>query len=258
MDPTVSGSLAGYILKVRNNTSSTRMLELGLSNALSYLQVQGDAYERMFNAVTRVGELLNQMQDATKRASDSDLYVKEFVQMQQEIKDALKTEFNGRTVVSEYDSSPMEVYLTPDGKQKIYISESYVGLDFNSPNFSASNFDWMTLKDIAFTVARDTATETGVLSVVTSTQISNLISDLSDRFSINVSQQAQVLDSINAIRERNASNERSASMISDVNVAFEVAKLNQATLRFHGAVASMTQSNVLADAALRLLSSKAS
>lgn len=83
-----------------------------------------------------------------------------------------------------------------------------------------------------------------------------LIQDLSQRIAMNLSEQSSLRLNLDRIRERMLGTEAATSRVADVDVAQELSALARNDMQFQGAIATKTQSNVLADSALMILSNQ--
>ena len=89
-----SGGLAvGMKLESTNNLNQS-VIE-NLQNALSYLQLQDEAMDKMSEIVDRVGQLRVIASDITKNDSDILNYSKEFLELQGKMDNAAETKLNG-------------------------------------------------------------------------------------------------------------------------------------------------------------------
>ena len=108
-----SGGLAvGMKLESENNLN--RSIMKNLQNALSYLQLQDEAMDKMSEIVDRVGQLRALASDITKNDSDILNYSKEFLELQGKMDNAAETKLNGidlfvfqqQTLSSKIESTP--------------------------------------------------------------------------------------------------------------------------------------------------------
>ena len=134
-----SGGLAvGMKLESENNLN--RSIMKNLQNALSYLQLQDEAMDKMSEIVDRVGQLRALASDITKNDSDILNYSKEFLELQGKMDNAAETKLNGidlfvfqqQTLSSKIESSPT-THTNEDGSVENYLTYS---LNLETENIS--------------------------------------------------------------------------------------------------------------------------
>jgi flagellin-like hook-associated protein FlgL len=80
--------------------------------------------------------------------------------------------------------------------------------------------------------------------------------DISQRMAVNQTEQSQLRLNLDRIRERMLGTDAATSRVADVDVAQELTVLARTDMQFRGAIATKTQSNVLSDSVLQILSNQ--
>ena len=119
---------AGGLAVAYKLQSSVKRTEAALNNhqnALSYLQVQDGVLEAIGDIVDRMAELRTMAADVSKNAADVENYSKEFLELQDQLKQMKREKFNGVelfTVEEEWDN------LQGMNKAHLFVNgESYTG-----------------------------------------------------------------------------------------------------------------------------------
>ena len=119
---------AGGLAVAYKLQSSVKRTEAALNNhqnALSYLQVQDGVLEAIGDIVDRMAELRTMAADVSKNAADVENYSKEFLELQDQLKQMKREKFNGVelfTVEEEWDD------LQGMNKSHLFVNgESYTG-----------------------------------------------------------------------------------------------------------------------------------
>lgn len=265
VDPTSAGVEAGSVLKLRNSGLRLRALETGVVNALSFLETQAGVFQRMSDVVGRMSQLATQMRDPSKSSEDADNYFQEVSKLQDELSSYRMSQFNGRNLVNYLSGNgttqgtppeTLSVALSPEADNILNITQSDVttpgGLFISllGPINGLSTPDRIPVEGI------DNADD--LLSEVQWGQkgFDLLIQDIAQRMAVNQTEQSQLRLNLDRIRERMLGTEAATSRVADVDVAKELAVLTRTDMQFRGAIATKTQSNVLADSALQILSNQ--
>jgi len=265
-DPTQAGAQGSSVLKLRNSGLRLRALETGVVNAISYLETQAGVFQQMSSVVNRMSQLAMQMRDATKSTEDLDSYMKEMSQLQDELSSYRMSQFNGKNLLNYLNgdaltqtqgTSPeaMPVALNENGDMSLDVTQSDVSTasgPFNS---------FLGQITTASTPNTDGTGYTDVASIVDETQWGQkgfelLIQDITQRMTVNQTEQAQLRLNLDRIRERMLGTDFATSQVADVDVAQELAAMSRTDIQLRGAIATKTQSNVLADSALKILSNQ--
>lgn len=271
-DPMSAGVEAGSVFKLRNSGLRLRALETGIINAMSFLEAQAGVFQQMSVAVSRLSQLAVQMKDAVKSDEDVQNYFSEASELMQELSSYRAAQFNGQDLVrylysqaklnqglNDFVSSvnDLSVALTEDGKQSATITlndsstfnntlESLLGkiTDSTTPGDDDSGSG----ETIADFLSEGMWGQKG---------FDLLTNDLAQRIALNESEQSALRVNLDRIRERMMGTEAATSRVADADVAQELSALARTDMQLRGAIATRTQSNVLADSALMILSNQA-
>ena len=261
-EPTSAGVGAGSVLKLRNSGLRLRALESGIVNAMSFLETQAGVFQQMSNAVNRMSQLAIQMRDPSKSSDDADNYFKEVSELQDELSSYRMAQFNGRNLMDYLNvaagtgsGQSLSVALSEGGANTLELTQS----DVRKPG-GPFNFFLGQITEASF----PNADGTGVASVGDLLDESQwgqkgfdfLIEDIAQRMAVNQAEQSRLRVNLDRIRDRMQGTDTATSRVADVDVAQELAVLTRTDIQFRGAIATKTQSNVLADSALRILSNQ--
>jgi len=265
VDPSLAGVEAGSVLMLRNSGLRLRALETGVFNAMSFLETQSGVFQQMASVVSRMSELATQMRDPIKNAADVSSAFGEFSMLQDELSSYRMSQFNGRNLMNYLSANVVEGALgsSPETLPVALSQEGGDTLNITQSEISASvPFISLLGKITALTTpGRDSSGVTGVAELLDEAQWGQkgfdfLLEDISTRIAVNQSEQSQLRMGLDRIRERMLGTEAAASRVADVDVAKELSVLARTDMQFRGAIATQTQSNVLADSALRILSNQ--
>ena len=271
VDPTSAGVEAGSVLKLRNSGLRLRALETGVVNALSFLETQAGVFQRMADVVGRMSQLGSQIVDPSKSADDANNYFEEVSELQEELSSYRMAQFNGRNLMNylngDSDSGSLgtapetlAVALSEQGNNFLNITQSDVRTPagpFNDllgqiTTVTTPNTDGFGLADDEYSDAATLADE----ALWGQKGFDVIIQDIAQRMAVNQTEQSQLRLNLDRIRERMLGTEAATSRVADVDVAKELAVLTRTDMQFRGAIATKTQSNVLADSALQILSNQ--
>ena len=256
-------SQTSTLVNLRSSGLRLRTIESGVQNALSYLETQAQVFQNMSNVVGRMSQLTSQMTDPTKDTNDIEAYFKEFVELGKELSSYRMASFNGRNLMDYLDDdgngSPgadpetLSVVLSEGGEKSQNITQSDV-------RNSVSPYGYLLGMITASTAPNTDGSGISSISELTDEGLwgqkgfQSVLDDLAKRLSVNQAEQSQLRLNLDRIRERALGMDAATSRIADVDVAGELTSLVKGDLQLHSAAASKTQSNVLADSALQLLS----
>lgn len=265
-EPTKAGTQVGSVLRLRNSGLRLRALESGVVNAISFLETQAGVFQQMSSAVSRMSQLAIQMRDVTKSPEDLDNYMKEMSELQDELSSYRMSQFNGKNLMNYLNGDAntqtkgtvqeaLPVALSEDGNMSLNVTQSDVSIPggpFNSflgqiTTVSTPNTDGTGYTDAASIADEGQWGQKG---------FDLLIQDITERLTVNQTEQAQLRLNLARIRERMLGTDFATSQVADVDVAQELASLSRSDIQLHGAIATKTQSNVLADSALKILSNQ--
>jgi flagellin-like hook-associated protein FlgL len=269
-DPTSAGVEAGSVLRLRNSGLRLRALETGVSNALSFLETQAGVFQRMADVVSRMSQLGSQMVDPSKSSEDVNNYFEEVSKLQEELSSYRMAQFNGRNLMNYLNGDLVEgtlgtapetlsVALSEQGDSVLNITQS----DLSSPagpfNVLLGQITAVTSPGTDSSGYADETADAALL--VDEAQYGQkgfdvIIQDIAQRMAVNQTEQSQLRLNLDRIRERMLGTEAATSRVADVDVAKELAVLTRTDIQFRGAIATKTQSNVLADSVLQILSNQ--
>ena len=266
VDPTSAGVQAGSVLKLRNSGLRLRSIETGVVNALSYLETQAGVFQQMSSVVNRMSELLDKMRDPTKDAEDVQNYFEEVTKLQDELSSYRMAQFNGKNLMNYLNGDTLtrsegtvpeiiSVALNEDANNTLNVTQSDVSTPgglFNSllgqiTTVSTPKTDGTGYTEYASLLDEGDWGQTG---------FELLTQDIAQRMAVNQTEQSQLRLNLDRIRERMLGTDAATSRVADVDVAQELTVLARTDMQFRGAIATKTQSNVLADSALQILSNQ--
>jgi flagellin-like hook-associated protein FlgL len=263
-DPSSAGVEAGSVLKLRNSGLRLRSIESGVVNAMSFLETQAGVFQRMADVVGRMSQLASQMTDPSKSAEDVDNYFKEVSELQDELSSYRMAQFNGRNLVNYLSGDGavlgtepeiLSVALNEDAGNTLNVTQSDVtpgGLFYSL----LGPITALTTPGRAASLGTDNAAS--LLSEIEWGQkgFERLTQDIAQRMAVNQTEQSRLRSNLDRIRERMLGTDAATSRVADVDVAQELAVLARTDMQFRGAIVTKTQSNVLADSALQILSNQ--
>jgi flagellin-like hook-associated protein FlgL len=261
--PEGTGNEDSFVNKLRASADRGRATEHGMVNALSFLDAQAGLLQHIQKTVLRMDELALKMEDPTQGWADPNTgaqpdlenYMAEFTKLADEIWDTRQARFNGRDLMySTGARSTLEVLTSPDGRQKMSLTQS----DFST------NPTWRYLLGVTSPV---TAPERDPNTVFVTTPAdvmdptifgregtATLLEDLSQKMAENGAQRSRLQFALQQVRSTAVQTDIAAGVAGDTDVALAVTSLARKDLLTQGALAIRTQANVLADAALHVLS----
>jgi len=266
VDPTSVGVDAGSVLRLRNSGLRLRALETGVLNAMSFLETQSGVFQQMAGVVGRMSELATQMRDPIKNSADVNGAFGEFSMLQDELSSYRMSQFNGRNLMNYLSADLFAGTLgtSPEMLSVALSQEADNTLNITQSDVSASGGPFNTLLGRITAVTTPKRDEVGIVQVDELLDeavwgqkgFDFLLEDISQRMAVNQSEQSQLRLGLDQIRERMLGTDAATSRVADVDVAKELSVLARTDMQLRGAIATQTQSNVLADSALRILSNQ--
>ena len=264
VDPTSAGVQAGSVLKLRNSGLRLRSIETGVVNAMSYLETQAGVFQQMSSVVNRMSELVDKMRDPTKNAVDVQNYFKEVTELQDELSSYRMAQFNGKNLMNYVTGNGATQGTEPEILSVALNEDADSSLNVTQANLSASTGPFNGLLGQIPAVYAPRIAETGVAEADElldevqwgQTGFNVLTQDIAQRMAVNQTEQSQLRLNLDRIRERMLGTDAATSRVADVDVAQELTVLARTDMQFRGAIATKTQSNVLADSALQILSNQ--
>jgi flagellin-like hook-associated protein FlgL len=234
---------------------------------MSFLETQAGVFQRMSEVVGRLSQLGTQMRDPAKTVNDVSNDFAEVSKLQDELSSYRMAQFNGRNLMN---------YLDPDANNQISGTTAEtlsVGLSQEgNKNLNITQSDVANqgpLHDLLGPITAGTSPGRDAVSGVNSAAdfldevyqwgqkgSSRLMEDLAQRMAVNQAEQSQLRLNLDRIRERMLGTDAATSRVADVDVAKELSVLTRTDMQLRSAVATKTQSNVLADSALKILSNQ--
>lgn len=268
-DPTSAGVQAGSVLKLRNSGLRLRALETGVVNAMSFLETQAGVFRQMSDVVSRMSQLATQMRDPSKSTEDVDNYFEEVSKLQEELSSYRMAQFNGRNLMNYLNGDlgsvgtapeKLSVALGEEGNSVLNITQSDVATPAGPFNVLLGQITTVTTPGTDGSGLADNEFS-DALTLVDEAQYGQkgfnlIIQDIAQRMAVNQTEQAQLRLNLDRIRGRMLGTDAATSRVADVDVAQELAVLARTDMQFRGAIATKTQSNVLADSALQILSNQ--
>jgi flagellin len=266
VDPSSAGVEAGSVLKLRNAGVRLRALESGVINAISFLETQAGMFQQMSSVVSRLSQLTVLMRDAVKSDEEVQNYFEEASQLMEELSSYRTAQFNGQDLMNHiYDQNNPGVLLSGVDQLSVALSED--GKSSATITLADSSTFSETLNTLLGRITDATTPRADLNGVRTSDDLLDqlqwgdkgfdlLIQDLSQRMALNGAEQSALRLNLDRIRDRMLGTEAATSRVADVDVAQELSALARNDMQFRGAIATKTQSNVLADSALMILSNQ--
>lgn len=269
-DPASSGARAGAALRLRNAGLRLSAVETGIMNALSYLETQAGVYRQMSSVMGRMSELLSNMRDVSETEDEVENYFEEFSELRKELSSYRMAQFNGRNLMHYLSGASaaqetLPVALSEDGGVTLNITQGNAAAPQGNSDAPVGYFN--TLLGL-ITSDSVPGTEDGLYDDLNEISylldetdwgqngFDKLTQELVQLLSVNQSEQSQLRLNLDRVRERMLGVEAANSLVEDVDVAEELVVLSKAEMQLNGAVATKTQSNVLADSALKLLTNQ--
>lgn len=282
-DPASSGVDAGSVLKLRNSGLRLRALETGVINAISFLETQSEMFQQMTSVVSRMSHLAVMMRDTLKNDEEVQNHFEEVSELMEELSSYRTAQFNGRDLINhvygtqQYLSDPadpssvttastsdlvssvdsLSVAVTEDGGKSVAITLA------DSSTFNET-LEYLLGKINTATTPRGDGQQISSVDEFLDEAMGwgqkgfdNLNNVLAQRIATNQREQSALRLNLDRIRERMLGIEAATSRVADVDVAQELSALARSDMQFRGAIATKTQSNVLADSALMILSNQA-
>ena len=205
----------------------TEAVRSNIGNAISYKQTQDGYLSKVSKALDRMSELATLAQDATKGATDKDLYAKEYVSLKEYISNVAVQKFNN---VNLFGATTLSV-LTDDSATN-FVSKA-ISLGGTSVPIST------------------TILSTGAAAALL--QVKSAIDSVASsraQIGADLSRMMMTTDHLSVLSENLSA---SVSRIKDVDVASESAKYAKYNILVQSGTAMLAQANSLPQSALRLL-----
>jgi len=238
---------AGMAVSMRFDAQINRIAatNANVGNAISFSQTQDGFLQKVGKALDRMSELATLSQDVTKTDSDRTLYEKEFVTLQNYIKDISTKKFNniglfvsqGVTVTTDSDSTG----VTLAGGVTVLASGFYLA------NVDLSTGTYATATTTATNVDTQANAATALSNVMLA--LSQLASDRAG-IGANVTRLNSTHDQLGVLNDNMAA---ANSRIKDVDVAEESTQFARFNILVQAGTAMLAQANQTPQSVLKLL-----
>ena len=243
-------------------------------NGLSFLQVQDGALSTVGNILTRMSELRTMASDVTKNSGDIENYSKEFIELQSQLNQIKRQQFNGISLFAHTGStmsgtgqtgtaaySATENYTTfsrqllttasgqpADGS----ISLNVVNLQFVLSIGSLSGTTAGTNQNLGGLGGMNGGFVNSILDVSIG-QFTSVIEKLADMRAENGAEQNRVMNSIEFLQTNMTNLEAAHGRIMDADIALESTRFARQNVLVQASASMTAQANQLTNIALQLL-----
>jgi len=243
-------------------------------NGLSFLQVQDGALSTVGNILTRMSELRTMAADITKNSGDIENYSKEFIELQSQLNQIKRQQFNGISLFAHTGStmsgtgqtgtaaySATENYTTfsrqllttasgqpTDGS----ISMNVVNLQFVLSIGSLSGTTTGSNQNLGGLGAMNGSFVNSILDVSIG-QFTAVIEKLADMRAENGAEQNRVMNSIEFLQTNMTNLEAAHGRIMDADIALESTRFARQNVLVQASASMTAQANQLTNIALQLL-----
>jgi len=243
-------------------------------NGLSFLQVQDGALSTVGNILTRMSELRTMASDVTKNSGDIENYSKEFIELQSQLNQIKRQQFNGISLFAHTGStmsgtgqtgtaaySATENYTTfsrqllttasgqpADGS----ISLNVVNLQFVLSIGSLSGTTAGTNQNLGGLGGMNGSFVNSILDVSIG-QFTSVIEKLADMRAENGAEQNRVMNSIEFLQTNMTNLEAAHGRIMDADIALESTRFARQNVLVQASASMTAQANQLTNIALQLL-----
>ena len=254
-----SGGLAvGMKLESTNNLNQS-VIE-NLQNALSYLQLQDEAMDKMSEIVDRVGQLRVLASDITKNDSDILNYSKEFLELQGKMDNAAETKLNGvdlfvfqqQSLSSKIKSVPA-THTNEDGSIEKYLKYS-LNLETEDISGTVDTSINVSVVNMLFILTPTTTVIDEKLTSYSQSMIDETAKRLLSARADNGAQQKRIQLEIENLRSESSDLELAKSRIMDADIARESTTTIKEKVIMEASSSMFTQANKLqTETALKLM-----
>ena len=254
-----SGGLAlGMKLESTNNLNQS-VIE-NLQNALSYLQLQDEAMDKMSEIVDRVGQLRVLASDITKNDSDILNYSKEFLELQGKMDNAAETKLNGvdlfvfqqQSLSSKIKSVPA-THTNEDGSIENYFKYS-LNLETEDISGTVDTSINVSVVNMLFILTPTTTVIDEKLTSYSQSMIDETAKRLLSARTDNGAQQKRIQLEIENLRSESSDLELAKSRIMDADIARESTTTIKEKVIMEASSSMFTQANKLqTETALKLM-----
>ena len=263
--------------KMESTLKRTEAAIQNSQNGLSYLQVQDGALKTVGNILTRMSELRTMAMDITKNDGDRENYSKEFIELQSQMNQIGRQQFNGislfannaaTAVTGELNHSAFQAY-GGGGTYEAFSRTLYTSASGQTENGSISlnvvNLQFVLSLNGTSDLGRFSGNTAGVggatitngyLSDITDISIATFniaIEKLADMRAENGAEQNRVMNSIEFLQTNMTNLEAAHGRIMDADIALESTRFARQNVLVQASAAMTAQANQLTNVALQLL-----
>ena len=263
--------------KMESTLKRTEAAIQNSQNGLSYLQVQDGALKTVGNILTRMSELRTMSMDITKNDGDRENYSKEFIELQSQMNQIGKQQFNGISLFATNQAQAVTGKLNHDASQayggggtyEAFSRTLYTSASGLTDNGSIS----LNVVNLQFVLSLNSTSDLGAFSGNTSgvggaTITNGFLSDITDisiaTFNIaiekladmraeNGAEQNRVMNSIEFLQTNMTNLEAAHGRIMDADIALESTRFARQNVLVQASAAMTAQANQLTNVALQLL-----
>ena len=244
-------------------------------NGLSFLQVQDGALSTVGNILTRMSELRTMAADITKNSGDIENYSKEFIELQSQLNQIKRQQFNGISLFAHtgstmsgtgqtnasttysatesYESFSRQLLTTASGQPADgSISLNVVNLQFVLSIGSLSGTTAGTAQNLGGLGAMNGSFVNSILDVSIG-QFTAVIEKLADMRAENGAEQNRVMNSIEFLQTNMTNLEAAHGRIMDADIALESTRFARQNVLVQASASMTAQANQLTNIALQLL-----
>ena len=266
--------------KMESTLKRTEAAIQNSQNGLSYLQVQDGALKTVGNILTRMSELRTMAMDITKNDGDRENYSKEFIELQSQMNQIGRQQFNGISlfannaavaVTGELNHSAFQAY-GGGGTYEAFSRTLYTSASGQTENGSIS----LNVVNLQFVLSLNATSDLGRFSgnaaptggvggaTITNGYFSDItdisiatfniaIEKLADMRAENGAEQNRVMNSIEFLQTNMTNLEAAHGRIMDADIALESTRFARQNVLVQASAAMTAQANQLTNVALQLL-----
>ena len=244
-------------------------------NGLSFLQVQDGALSTVGNILTRMSELRTMAADITKNSGDIENYSKEFIELQSQLNQIKRQQFNGISLFAHtgstmsgtgqtgsaaysatqnYESFSRELLTTASGQPTDgSISLNVVNLQFVLSIGSLSGTTSGSNQNLGGLGSGMNGSFVNSILDVSIGQFTAVIEKLADMRAENGAEQNRVMNSIEFLQTNMTNLEAAHGRIMDADIALESTRFARQNVLVQASASMTAQANQLTNIALQLL-----
>jgi len=258
--------------KLDSHARRTEAVLTNHQNALSFLQLQDGALQSVGEVVSRMAELRTMAADVTKNDGDIENYSKEFRELQSQLSQMSKEQFNGISLFAIGDHTGdatsgkemnVSVYVSGNGglgsdrySYELIAHPSGVSGD-GSISLGIANLEHLTslggLGGVGNSLVKANGNETTDITTITIEQFTEVIQRVAEARAENGAEQQRVMTSYNLHSQNLVNLEAARGRIIDTDVALESTRFAKYNVLVQASASMTAQANQLTNVALTLL-----